>query len=88
MQVSDLDDDGLLSEFRALQMLALYNGPASSSTTALEDDETAGDQAKKTKHMDEDLEEFLLQQVRESPWFELFLDSLPFVNTSEWLAAL
>ena len=27
VQVSCLDDDGLMSEFKALQMLALYNGP-------------------------------------------------------------
>jgi hypothetical protein len=64
--VYNLDDDGLLSEFRALQMLALYNGPAGADTSGLGDDVSGGggDQSKKGKHaMDEDLEEFLLQQV-------------------------
>jgi hypothetical protein len=77
VQVSALDDDELLSEFRALQMLALYNGPggadnSSSSeddgTTPIDQDTNGMDQKKKRKqkkgkHMDEDLEDFLLQQV-------------------------
>jgi hypothetical protein len=62
--VSGLDDDGLLSEFRALQMLALYNGPAGGdASNTMQDDTATAEQGKKCKHMDEDLEEFLLQQV-------------------------
>jgi hypothetical protein len=80
-----------MSEFKALQMLALYNGPGGADTnnpsedddnTSLMDtdanspspDDTANmmdqavtdalaDEGKKCKHMDETLEEFLLQQV-------------------------
>jgi hypothetical protein len=55
-----------MSEFRALQLLALYNGPGGAGSSTTEGDVTGGDQAKKAKHMDEDLEEFLLQQVL--PW--------------------
>jgi hypothetical protein len=93
VQVSGLDDNGLLSEFKALQMLALYNGPGGADTNnPSEDDDKASlmhtdannpslspndtanlmeqavidalaDEGKKCKHMDENLEEFLLQQV-------------------------
>jgi hypothetical protein len=62
-QVSGLDDDVLLSEFKALQMLALYNGPAGAEDSTFEDDITSAKQDKKCKHVDEGLEEFLLQQV-------------------------
>lgn len=93
VQVSGLDDNGLLSEFKALQMLALYNGPGGADTNnPSEDDNKASlmhtdannpslspndtanlmeqavidalaDEGKRCKHMDENLEEFLLQQV-------------------------
>jgi hypothetical protein len=72
-QVSCLDDDGLLSEFTALQMLALYNvNPGGASTCRADTNNPLdNDDARQTreqiltgcKQMDEELEEFMLQQV-------------------------
>jgi hypothetical protein len=72
-QVSCLDDDGLLSEFTALQMLALYNvNPGGTATCSADTNKPLDtDDARQAreqiltdcKRMDEELEEFMLQQV-------------------------
>jgi hypothetical protein len=71
VQVSCLDDDGLLSEFTALQMLALYNvnpcqAGGADSNSALDNDDarqTRDQILTGCKQMDEELEEFMMQQV-------------------------
>jgi hypothetical protein len=71
VQVSCLDDDGLLSEFTALQMLALYNvnpcqaggGDANSALDTDDARQTRDQILSGCKQMDEELEESMLQQV-------------------------
>jgi hypothetical protein len=59
-QVAALGPEELLSEFRALQELALAS--YSSQGDDIADDTRAGDQKSKNK-IDSEMEEFLLQQV-------------------------
>jgi hypothetical protein len=77
VQVSCLDDDGLLSEFTALQMLALYNvnpcqaGGAADTNSVLDTDDarqTRDQILTDCKQMDEELEEFMMQQVANQAW--------------------
>jgi len=61
-QYNGLQPQQLLEEYRALQMMMIYNGPAAAGG----DHRTAKDQGKldnKKTGIDEEVEEFLLQQV-------------------------
>jgi hypothetical protein len=73
-----------MSEFKALQMLALYNGPGGAEATGdnPNPDDTANlmdqtvsdalaDEGKKCKHMEVNLEEFLLQQACMHEWSQI-----------------
>jgi hypothetical protein len=59
--VADLGPDGLLSEFRALQELALASYSSKGDDTIY--DARPGDQKAK-KQINSEMEDFLLQQVR------------------------
>lgn len=62
-QVSGLENGELLSEFRRCRCWHCTNGPAGSGPAAFAHVDDAGDQQKKVKQIDAELEELLLQQV-------------------------